>query len=166
MTDAAEIIRNIPFRTAEGNTATLSDYAGKVVLIVNVASKCGYAPQYEQLLALQNQYADQKFTVLAFPCNQFMGQEPGSIEDIVESCAVNWGVTFPIFDKIEVNGRSAAPLYAALKKAPDENGNRGPVMWNFEKFVLTPSGQIYRFRSATEPDDPAIIKVIEDNLPR
>lgn len=159
-------IANIPFRAADGTSVTLSDYAGKVLLIVNVASKCGFTPQYEQLVDLQNRYSERGFTVLGFPCNQFMGQEPGKIEDIIESCAANWGATFPIFDKVKVNGPNAAPLYKALKKARDENGKRGPIMWNFEKFVLTPSGKIFRFRPTTEPDDPAIVSVIEANLPR
>lgn len=165
MNDNTSNIREIPFNTADGGTATLGDYGDKVLLIVNVASKCGLAPQYEQLVELQNKYQDRGFTVLGFPCNQFMGQEPGKVQDIIESCAVNWGVTFPIFDKIKVNGSNAAPLYVALKKAHDENGKRGPIMWNFEKFILTPSGKLYRFRPTTKPDDPAIVKIIEDNLP-
>lgn len=161
----AEELFAIPFRTASGGEARLEDYAGEVLLIVNVASKCGLTPQYEQLVALQNKYADRGFTVLGFPCNQFMGQEPGAVEDIIESCAANWGVTFPIFDKVKVNGPGAAPLYKALKRAGDENGKRGPILWNFEKFVVTPSKELYRFRPTTKPDDPAIIKIIEANLP-
>ena len=158
-------IRNIPFRTADGGTASLSDYGDKVVLIVNVASKCGLTPQYEQLEELQRAYGDRGFTVLGFPCNQFMGQEPGSMDEILDYCAVNWGVTFPILDKIKVNGGGAAPIYKALKKAKDSEGAHGPIIWNFEKFVLTPSGVVHRFRPTVKPDDPAIVSVIESNLP-
>ncbi|MCD2499272.1 glutathione peroxidase [Microbacterium sp. W2R] len=135
-------------------------------MIVNVASKCGLTPQYEQLEQLQRDYADRGFTVLGFPCNQFLGQEPGSMEEILEYCSVTWGISFPIEDKIKVNGPGAAPLYKALKKAKDEEGKRGPVLWNFEKFVLTPAGNVHRFRPQTRPDDPAIVEVIEANLPR
>ncbi|SIT74299.1 glutathione peroxidase [Microbacterium sp. RU33B] len=159
-------LRAIPFATAEGETKTISDFSDAgVVLVVNVASKCGLAPQYEQLEELQKAYADRGFTVLGFPCNQFMGQEPGSMEEILDYCAVNWGITFPVLDKVKVNGGSAAPLYKALKKARDEEGKKGPVIWNFEKFLLTPDGAVHRFRPTTKPDDPAIISVIERNLP-
>lgn len=158
-------LRDIPFLTADGETATLSDYAGKVLLIVNVASKCGLTPQYKQLEQLQRAYADRGFTVLGFPCNQFMGQEPGSMDEILDYCASTWGVTFPVFGKIKVNGGKAAPLYKALKKAPDAEGNKGPILWNFEKFVLTPQGEVHRFRPQLKPDDPAIVEVIESHLP-
>jgi len=103
--------------------------------------------------------------VLGFPCNQFLGQEPGSMEEILDYCAVNWGITFPILDKVKVNGGGAAPLYKALKKAKDSEGAHGPIIWNFEKFVLTPSGTVHRFRPTVKPDDPAIVSVIESNLP-
>jgi glutathione peroxidase len=160
-------LREITFQTAEGGTSTLADYGSdSVVLIVNVASKCGLTPQYEQLEQLQRAYADRGFTVVGFPCNQFMGQEPGSMEEILDYCSATWGVSFPINDKIRVNGSHAAPLYKALKKARDEEGKHGPVLWNFEKFVLTPSGAVHRFRPTTLPDDPAIVAVIESNLPR
>lgn len=158
-------VRDIPFQTADGGNASLSDYGDKVILIVNVASKCGLTPQYEQLEELQRAYADRGFTVLGFPCNQFMGQEPGSMDEILDYCAVNWGVTFPILDKVKVNGRNAAPLYKALKKAEDSEGAHGPILWNFEKFVLTPGGTVHRFRPTVKPDDPAIVSVIESNLP-
>jgi glutathione peroxidase len=167
MTEAiATDLRSIPFQTADGGTATLSDYADQVVLVVNVASKCGLTPQYEQLEQLQRAYADRGFTVLGFPCNQFMGQEPGSMDEILEYCSVTWGVSFPVFDKVKVNGGKAAPLYKALKKAEDVEGNKGPILWNFEKFVLTPEGEVHRFRPNTKPDDPAIVQVIEEHLPR
>ncbi|GAA2014224.1 glutathione peroxidase [Microbacterium ulmi] len=158
-------LRDIPFQTADGEQKSLADFGDGVVLVVNVASKCGLTPQYEQLEELQRTYGERGFTVLGFPCNQFMGQEPGSIEEILDYCAVTWGVTFPILDKVKVNGGKAAPLYKALKKARDAEGKKGPVMWNFEKFVLTPSGDVHRFRPSVKPDDPAIIEVIERNLP-
>lgn len=158
-------LREIPFATADGGTATLSDYGDGVVMIVNVASKCGLTPQYEQLEYLQRTYGGRGFTVLGFPCNQFMGQEPGSMDEILDYCATTWGVSFPILDKVKVNGAHAASLYKALKKAKDVEGKRGPVLWNFEKFVLTPDGAVHRFRPQTKPDDPAIVAVIEQNLP-
>jgi glutathione peroxidase len=167
MTEAtATDLRSIPFQTADGGTATLAEFEDQVVLVVNVASKCGLTPQYEQLEELQRAYADRGFTVLGFPCNQFMGQEPGSMDEILEYCSTTWGVSFPVFDKVKVNGGKAAPLYKALKQAEDLEGNKGPILWNFEKFVLTPGGDVHRFRPTTKPDDPAIVEVIEQNLPR
>jgi len=136
-----------------------------VLLVVNVASKCGLTPQYEQLEELPRAYADRGFTVLGFPCNQFAGQEPGSMDEILEYCSVTWGVSFPVLDKVKVNGGKAAPLFKALKRTPDAEGKRGPVLWNFEKFVLTPDGVMHRFRPNVKPDDPAIVRVIEENLP-
>jgi glutathione peroxidase len=158
-------LRAIPFRTADGATTTLADYPDTVLLIVNVASKCGLTPQYEQLEQLQRTYAERGFTVLGFPCNQFKGQEPGSMEEILEYCATTWGVTFPVFDKVEVNGDEAAPLYQALTRTDDAEGESGPVQWNFEKFVLTPGGEVHRFRPPVKPDDPAIVELIEQHLP-
>jgi len=166
MTQAVDVsLRDIPFQTAEGETKTLAEYGDKVLLVVNVASKCGLTPQYEQLEELQRAYADRGFTVLGFPCNQFAGQEPGSMDEILEYCSVTWGVTFPVLDKVKVNGGKAAPLFKALKKTRDAEGKRGPVLWNFEKFVLTPGGAMHRFRPNVKPDDPAIVEVIERNLP-
>lgn len=167
MTEATTTdLRSIPFQTADGGTATLADYGDQVLLVVNVASRCGLTPQYEQLEQLQRAYADRGFTVLGFPCNQFMGQEPGSMDEILEYCATTWGVTFPVFDKVKVNGGKAAPLYKSLKQTRDADGKKGAVRWNFEKFVVTPGGGIHRFRPQTKPDDPAIVGVIEANLPR
>lgn len=166
MTEAtATDLRSIPFHTADGGTATLADYGDKVVLVVNVASRCGLTPQYEQLEQLQRAYADRGFTVLGFPCNQFLGQEPGSMDEILEYCSTTWGVSFPVLDKVKVNGGKAAPLYKALKDARDAEGNKGRIQWNFEKFVLTPDGDVHRFRPNVKPDDPAIVEVIEANLP-
>ena len=159
-------ILNTEVTTIDGQKTTLADYAGRVLLIVNVASKCGLTPQYEQLEELQKTYGDRGFTVLGFPCNQFMGQEPGTMEEILDYCAVTWGVSFPINDKIKVNGRYAAPLYKALKKTKDADGKRGPVLWNFEKFVLTPDNTLHRFRPPVIPTDKAVVDVIEANLPR
>lgn len=165
MTDVQQVsLRDIPFTTADGETATLADYGDGVVLVVNVASKCGLTPQYEQLEQLQKTYGARGLTVIGFPCNQFMGQEPGSMDEILEYCATTWGVSFPVVEKVKVNGSHAAPLYKALKKAKDAEGKRGPVLWNFEKFLLTPDGTVHRFRPTTKPDDSAIVAVIESNL--
>ncbi|MEN2740884.1 glutathione peroxidase [Microbacterium sp. X-17] len=169
MTDAVTDLRDIPFLTADGSSATLRDYDPRdgegVILVVNVASKCGLTPQYEQLEELQKTYADRGFTVLGFPCNQFMGQEPGSMEEILEYCSMTWGVSFPVVDKIRVNGSHAAPLYKALKQTPTVEGEKGRITWNFEKFLLTPDGAVHRFRPTTKPDDPKIVQVIEAHLP-
>lgn len=165
MTDVQQVsLRDIPFTTADGDTATLADYGDGVVLVVNVASRCGLTPQYEQLEQLQKTYGARGFTVIGFPCNQFMGQEPGTMDEILDYCATTWGVSFPIAEKIKVNGSHAAPLYKALKKAKDAEGKRGPVLWNFEKFLLTPDGTVHRFRPTTKPDDPAVVAVIESSL--
>ena len=166
MTEATTDIRSIPFSAADGTATTLDELGDGVLLIVNVASKCGLTPQYEQLEQLQRTYGERGLQVIGFPCNQFMGQEPGSMEEILDYCAMTWGVSFPIMDKIRVNGSHAAPLYKALKKIRNEEGARGPVMWNFEKFVITPSGEVHRFRPQTKPDAPEIVAVIEANLPR
>ncbi|MCZ4066763.1 glutathione peroxidase [Microbacterium sp. H37-C3] len=156
----------MPFSAADGTATTLEELGDGVLLVVNVASKCGLTPQYEQLEQLQRTYGERGLQVIGFPCNQFMGQEPGSMEEILDYCAMTWGVSFPIMDKIRVNGSHAAPLYKALKKIRNEEGARGPVMWNFEKFVITPSGEVHRFRPQTKPDAPEIVAVIEANLPR
>ena len=157
-------IRDIELTDIDGKSVTLSDYADKVVMVVNVASKCGLTPQYEKLEELQKQYGDRGFTVLGFPCNQFMGQEPGSTEDIKEFCSTTYGVTFPLMDKIKVNGRGKHPLYAELTQVKDANGKAGKVKWNFEKFVITPDGAISRFRPQTQPDAPQVIAAIEGGL--
>jgi glutathione peroxidase len=159
-------IRSIPFRDPSGADRTLADYGTGPVLIVNVASKCGLTPQYEQLEQLQRTYGERGLQVIGFPCNQFMGQEPGSMEEILDYCATTWGVSFPVMDKIRVNGSHAAPLYKALKKATNAEGARGPVMWNFEKFLLGPDGELHRFRPQTKPDDPEVVGAIEASLTR
>jgi len=162
MTDST--IRQIPFSDATGSEKTLDDYGSDVVLVVNVASKCGLTPQYEQLEQLQRTYADRGFTVLGFPCNQFMGQEPGSMEQILEFCSTTYGVTFPVNDKVKVNGRSAHDLYKALKQTPDAKGKSGRVEWNFEKFLIGRDGSVQRFRPKQLPDSAEIVSAIEDAL--
>ena len=157
-------INEIPLTTIDGATTSLAEYADKVVLIVNVASRCGLAPQYEKLEQLQKTYGDKGFTVLGFPSNQFL-QELGTEDKIKEYCSVTWGVTFPMFEKVKLNGKNAHPLYQELTKTEDAEGKAGKVKWNFEKFVLTPDGTVHRFRPTTEPDDPAIVSLIEGSLP-
>jgi glutathione peroxidase len=157
-------VRHISFDNAAGEPTTLADLDKKAVLVVNVASKCGLAPQYEQLEELQRIYGERGFTVIGFPCNQFMGQEPGSMEEILDYCAVTWGISFPIADKVKVNGGNAAPLYKALKETRDGAGKKGRVSWNFEKFLVTSSGEVQRFRPTTVPTDPQIIAAIEASL--
>ncbi|MGZ8804914.1 MAG: glutathione peroxidase [Microbacterium sp.] len=166
MTEATAVdIRSIPFTTADGREATLADYDGQVVLVVNVASRCGLAPQYEQLEQLKKTYGARGFEVVAFPSNQFL-QELSKMEDILEYCSMTWGVTFPVMDKVRVNGKKAAPIYQQLTKAEDRDGKAGRVEWNFEKFLVLPGGEVKRFRPRTKPDDPAIVSLIEQNLPR
>ncbi|HEY0247294.1 MAG TPA: glutathione peroxidase [Gryllotalpicola sp.] len=157
-------IRNIPLTTIDGRTTSLADYADKVVMVVNVASKCGLTPQYEKLEALQKQYGERGFTVLGFPCNQFAGQEPGSAEEIVEFCSATYGVTFPLMEKTNVNGRGTHPLYQELKHTKDRMHLAGPVVWNFEKFVVTPDDTVVRFRPQTVPDAPEVVEAIEKGL--
>lgn len=158
-------LRDIPFTTIDGEPASLADYADRAVLIVNVASKCGLTPQYEKLEALQRTYGDRGLTVLGFPCNQFMGQEPGDGEEIKTFCSTSYGVTFPLMEKIKVNGRKKHPLYEQLREVPDADGKSGRVKWNFEKFLVAPDGSVSRFRPTVEPDDPAVIDAIEAALP-
>lgn len=157
-------IDDISVTTIDGEFTTLARYRGQVRLIVNVASRCGLAPQYEKLEALQRTYGERGFTVLGFPSNQFL-QELGSEDAIKEYCSATWGVTFPMFERIKVNGRSRHPLYAELTRTPDASGKAGRVTWNFEKFLVTPDGQVYRFRPQVQPDAPEIINLIEANLP-
>ncbi|PJJ72084.1 glutathione peroxidase [Diaminobutyricimonas aerilata] len=157
-------LESIPLTTIRGEATSLAAFTGKVKLVVNVASRCGLAPQYEKLEHLQRTYGDRGFTVLGFPSNQFL-QELATEEAIEEYCSATWGVTFPMFEKVKVNGRHQHPLYAELTKTPDADGKAGKVKWNFEKFVITPDGAIHRFRPATEPDAPEIVGLIEASLP-
>lgn len=158
-------INGIPLITIDGKPTSLLEYNDKVKLIVNVASRCGLAPQYEKLEKLQRAYGDRGFTVLGFPSSQFL-QELSSAEAIKEFCTTTYGVTFPMFEKIKVNGRSQHPLYAELTKTPDAHGKAGRVKWNFEKFLVKPAGEIHRFRPTVEPDAPEIIDLIEGSLTR
>ena len=155
---------DIDLTMLDGRQTTFAEFAGKVVLVVNVASRCGLAPQYEALEELQKKYGARGFTVLGFPSNQFL-QELGSSEAISEYCSMTWGVTFPMTEKVKVNGRSKHPIYEQLTKSKDESGKSGRVLWNFEKFLILPNGQVHRFRPTTKPDDPKIIELIEANLP-
>jgi glutathione peroxidase len=157
---------DIPLHTLSGGDTSLADYRGKAVLVVNVASKCGLTPQYEGLERLQKLYADQGFTVLGVPCNQFGGQEPGTAEEIETFCSTTYGVTFPMLDKIEVNGDQRHPLYAELTLTPDAEGTAGDIQWNFEKFLITPEGTVAaRFRPQTQPESPEITAAIKSHLP-
>jgi glutathione peroxidase len=158
--------RRIQFRTIDGHKTSLDDFGDQTLLVVNVASKCGLTPQYSQLEELQKQYGDQGFTVIGFPCNQFLGQEPGSAEDIQEFCSTTYGVTFPLMAKTRVNGVRKHPLYAALTREPDSDGKAGNVKWNFEKFVISPDGEVTRFRPKVKPDAPEVIAAIERGLSR
>ncbi len=157
-------LTDIQLTTIDGEVTSLDTYRDKVLLVVNVASRCGFTPQYEALERLQKTYGDRGFTVLGFPTNQFL-QELGSEDAIKEYCSTTWGVTFPMFERVKVNGKKAHPLFAELTKTEDASGDAGKVKWNFEKFLVLPSGEVHRFRTKTEPDDPAIVSLIEANLP-
>jgi glutathione peroxidase len=152
--------------TLEGEPADLSQYKGKALLVVNVASKCGLTPQYEGLEKLHEQYGSRGFEVLGFPCNQFMGQEPGTAEEIRDFCDTNYHVQFPLFEKIDVNGDQQHPIFAELEQTADADGEAGDVKWNFEKFLVSPEGQVVgRFRPQVTPEDPALVEAIEAQLP-
>jgi glutathione peroxidase len=157
----------ITLTTLDGRDAALDDYAGQAVLVVNVASKCGYTGQYAGLEALHEKYQDRGFRVLGFPCNQFGGQEPGTADEIAEFCSTTYGVSFPMFAKTDVNGPDRHPLFARLTETPDAEGRAGDVKWNFEKFLLAPDGAtLARFRTRVEPDDPELVAAVEAALPR
>ncbi len=157
---------DIPIHRLDGSESSLGEFKGKAALIVNVASKCGLTPQYEGLEKIHERYADRGFTVLGFPCNQFLGQEPGSPDDIATFCSTTYGVTFPLFEKIEVNGDDKHPIYEELEKVADAGGHTGDIRWNFEKFVLSPDGEIVaRFNPTVEPEAPELIETIEKVLP-
>jgi len=151
----------------QGGPANLAQYRGKAVLVVNVASKCGLTPQYAALEKLHEQYAARGFTVLGVPCNQFMGQEPGSAEEIATFCSATYGVTFPMTGKVDVNGADAHPVFRQLTEAPDAAGEAGPVQWNFEKWLVAPDGAVAaRFRPNVAPDAPEVRSAVEALLPR
>ena len=157
-------IFDIPVHTLNGEPSSLAPYAGKTVLVVNVASKCGLTPQYEGLERLQTTYEDRGFSVVGFPCNQFLGQEPGTAEEIQTFCSTTYGVTFPLFEKIDVNGENQSPIYASLNETADAEGYSGDIRWNFEKFLIDPSGAVQRFAPTVTPDDPILVGAIEDAL--
>jgi len=160
-------IYDVDLDNLEGEPLKLRDYEGTAMLVVNVASKCGLTPQYTGLESLQKRYQDRGFTVLGVPCNQFGGQEPGSPEEIATFCSTSYGVTFPLTEKVEVNGDGRHPLYEELTEKPDADGQAGDIQWNFEKFLISPSGEIVaRFRPLTEPEGSDVTSAIEAVLPR
>jgi glutathione peroxidase len=150
----------------DGTPATLGEITGgRPALLVNVASKCGLTPQYAGLERLQERYADTGFTVVGLPCNQFLGQEPGTAEEIAEFCSATYGVTFPMTEKIEVNGDGRHPIYRELVDAPDEKGEDGDIRWNFEKFLIAADGKVVaRFSPQVEPEDAQVLGAIESVL--
>ncbi len=150
----------------DGGTLDLGQFTGKATLIVNVASKCGLTPQYEGLEQLHERFKDRGFSVIGVPCNQFAGQEPGSAEEIATFCSTTYGVTFPMTEKVDVNGPEQHPLYTDLTKSADAAGEAGDVQWNFEKFLIGPDGRVVgRFRPTVTPDAPELISAIESVLP-
>ena len=158
-------IQNIEVQTIDGATTSLGKFAGSAVLVVNVASKCGLTPQYEGLEQLAKTYGDKGLTVVGVPCNQFMGQEPGTAEEIATFCSTTYGVTFPLLEKTDVNGDARHPLYAELTQATDADGEAGDIQWNFEKFLVNADGEVVnRFRPRTEPTDPTVVAAIESVL--
>ncbi|WP_314038033.1 glutathione peroxidase [Dietzia sp. CH92] len=159
-------VHDISFTTIDGESASMADYAGHAVLVVNVASECGLTPQYEGLQELADDYRDRGLFVIGFPCNQFMGQEPGDEDTIKEFTSGKYGITFPLAAKVDVNGPDRHPLYAELTKAADSRGEAGDVQWNFEKFLISPDGQVVgRFRPKVEPGAPELVEALEETLP-
>jgi glutathione peroxidase len=159
-------IFEIPINDLEGSPSSLAPYQGKAILAVNVASRCGLTPQYEGLENLQKRYGDRGFTVVGFPCNQFMGQEPGSADEIREFCSTTYGVTFPLYEKIDVNGANRHPIYEQLTAVADSEGEAGDIQWNFEKFLVSPDGRtVRRFRPGVQPEDSVVVEAIEGILP-
>ena len=159
-------IYDAPVEDLGGSPTSLGEYKGKALLIVNVASQCGLTPQYSGLEQLHKTYGDRGFEVLGFPCNQFGGQEPGTADEIKTFCETSYGVSFPMFSKIEVNGDNRHPLYEELTKKEDAEGKAGDVVWNFEKFLVSPEGEVVaRFRPLVAPDDPGVTGAIEAQLP-
>jgi glutathione peroxidase len=157
---------DIPLHTLSGEPTTLAEHRGKALLLVNVASKCGLTPQYTALEALQEEKAAQGFSVLGFPCNQFAGQEPGSAEEIAEFCSTTYGVTFPLYEKIDVNGANRHPIYQQLVDTADAEGYTGDIRWNFEKFLVSPAGQVVgRFNPTVAPDNADLVAAIDAQLP-
>lgn len=159
-------LHDIPLTTLDGRPTTLGDHAGRALLVVNVASRCGLTPQYAGLEKLQEDYAERGLTVVGFPCNQFGGQEPGSAEEIQEFCSATYGVTFPMMEKVEVNGPRQHPVFQVLTQVDDADGVAGDVEWNFEKWVVGPDGTPRaRFRPGVEPGSDELVSAIETALP-
>ena len=153
---------DVPLSTLQGEATSLGAHQGQVLLLVNVASKCGLTPQYEGLERLQQTYGPRGFTVVGFPCNQFGAQEPGSPEEITTFCSTTYGVSFPLMEKLEVNGPGRHALYDALTAVPDAEGAAGDVQWNFEKFLVSPDGDVVaRFRPVVDPEAPEVTEAIE-----
>ena len=164
--DNLDAIWNTPIKTLQGKPTTLAAYKGKALMIVNVASKCGNTPQYSTLEALQKKYESKGFTVVGFPCNQFMNQEPGTAEEIQTFCATNYGITFPIMEKIDVNGDTRHPIYKTLTPIADVTGKNGDIRWNFEKFIVSADGKhVTRFAPKVKPEDPTVVAAVEAALP-
>ncbi len=153
-----------PIHTLQGEPTSLAALDGTTILAVNVASKCGLTPQYSGLEQLQSTYADRGLTVVGFPCNQFGDQEPGTAEEIETFCSTTYGVSFPMMEKIDVNGDDRHPIYDALTAVADAEGHSGDIRWNFEKFLIAPDGTITRFSPMITPDDPTLVAAIESNL--
>jgi glutathione peroxidase len=159
-------IHDIPISTLGGDAASLAEHKGKALLIVNVASKCGLTPQYTGLEELHERYGERGFAVLGFPCNQFGAQEPGSPEEIATFCSTTYGVTFPMYEKVDVNGEARHAIYDELTKVADGEGYTGDIRWNFEKFLVAPSGEIVaRFSPMVTPEAPELVEAIEGALP-
>ena len=159
-------IFDVPIAGGVDPAANLTPQPGVATLVVNVASKCGNTPQYAGLERLQERFADRGFTVLGVPCNQFGGQEPGTAEEIAEFCSATYGVTFPLTEKVEVNGEGRHPLYDRLVDVPDAEGYTGDIRWNFEKFLIGPTGEVVaRFSPRVEPEDETVVSAIEKALP-
>ena len=158
-------IYDIDIAGLDGGAKVLDKVKGKVSLVVNVASKCGLTPQYEAMQAIHERYASEGFSVVGVPCNQFLGQEPGTAAEIAEFCSTNYGVSFPLTEKIEVNGDGRHALYEELTKVADSEGESGDIRWNFEKFVVDRDGRIVaRFHPKVAPDAPEVVAAIESAL--
>lgn len=159
-------IFDIEIGALRGGPANLAQYRGKAVLLVNTASKCGLTPQYAALERLQERYRSRGFTVIGVPSNQFMRQEPGSAKEIAEFCSATYGITFPMTEKVKVNGRNRHPLYREVVDFPDAGGHRGRIRWNFEKFIIGPDGAVVaRFGPMVDPEDDTVVAAIEGVLP-
>jgi glutathione peroxidase len=164
---SAVSLYDVPLKTLRGEPTSLADQKGKALLVVNVASQCGLTPQYTGLEALHERLKDRGFSVLGFPSNQFGAQEPGSAEEIEQFCSTNYGITFPMYEKADVNGDDRQPLYQELTKVADAEGHDGDIRWNFEKFLVSPDGEVVgRFSPMVTPEDPALVEAVEAQLPQ